>query len=108
MHLPEFLVEQDSEIRLAGSRIGMAHIVHAYQRGDTAEMIALRFPTLSLSLIHKVIAWYLDNHAAVDAHVAGLDAKLAQLRTQHPAPSVAELRARPQAKQQAELMQRGD
>ena len=103
MQLPEFLVEQDGEVRLAGSRIGLAHVVRAYQRGDTAEMIALKFPTLSLALIHKVIAYYLDNQTAVDACVARLDAELTQLRQEHPGPSSAELRSRMQAKPQAEL-----
>ena len=106
MQLPDFLIEQDGEIRLAGSRIGLAHVVRAYQRGDTAEMIALRFPTLPLVLIHKVIAYYLDNQAAVDAMVARADAELAELRRRNPAPSIAELRSRMLAPQKAEVAQR--
>jgi uncharacterized protein (DUF433 family) len=108
MPLPDFLVEQDGEVRLVGSRIGLAHVVRAYQHGDTVEMIALRFPTLPLALIHKVIAYYLDNQAAIDAMVAHADAQLAELRQNSPAPSVAELRARLMAKHKPELAQRGD
>ena len=61
MLLPDFLTEQDGEIRLAGSRIGLAHVMRAYQRGDAAEMIALRFPTIVLATVHKIIGYYLEN-----------------------------------------------
>ena len=46
MSLPPFLVEQSGEIRLSGSRIGLAHLVRSYRRGNPAEMIALEFPTI--------------------------------------------------------------
>jgi uncharacterized protein (DUF433 family) len=108
MPLPDFLVEQDGELRLSGSRIGLTHVVRAYQRGDTAEMLALRFPSLHLALIHKVLGYYLDNQSAIDAIVACSDAELDAGRENRPAPSIAELRARLTAKQQPELARQGD
>ena len=108
MNLPEYLTrDPHGEIRLTGQRIGLAHVVRAYQRGEGAEMIALRFPTLPLAAIHRVIAFYLENAEAVDAYVAEADAQLAELRRQHPAPSAAELRARLLAQPPAEQARRG-
>lgn len=94
MTLPDFLHEQDGEIRLADSRIGLAHVVRLYETGAGAEMICLEFPTLPLSLVHKVIAFYLEHQTEVDEYVRAQDARLAELRSQYSSPSVAELRER--------------
>jgi uncharacterized protein (DUF433 family) len=70
MPLPEFLTRQaDGEITLTGHRIGLYHIVHYYREGFSPEMLACQFPTVPLPLIHKVIAYYLENCADVDAYV---------------------------------------
>lgn len=70
MTLPDFLTQfADGEIRLANHRIGLYQLVHGYNEGESAEMLASRYPTLSLSLVHKTIAFYLDNRAEVDAYV---------------------------------------
>ena len=80
MNLPSFLqFEPDTDfIRLTGHRIGLADVVRLYDRGSSAEIIAANFPTLSLSLIYSVLAYYLDNKAEVDAYVAADDAELAR------------------------------
>jgi uncharacterized protein (DUF433 family) len=77
MNLPEFLVDHpDGEIRLTGHRIGLYHVVDRYQDGYSPEMLAELYPTLPLALIHKVIAFYLENQAEVDAYVAAYRAEL--------------------------------
>jgi hypothetical protein len=81
MTLPDFLHIQDGEIRLLGSRIGLTHVVRLYQTGACAEMICLEYDGPSLTLIHKVIAFYLDNQQEVDDYVRTEDLILAQLRT---------------------------
>jgi uncharacterized protein (DUF433 family) len=71
MQLPEFLTRSaDGEIQLTGHRIGLYHVIQYYNEGESAEMLASRYPTLPLSLVHKVIAFYLDNQADVDAYIA--------------------------------------
>lgn len=71
MDLPDFLTEAlDGEIRLTGHRIGLFHVVEHYNGGDSAEMLASRYTSLPLALVHKVIAFYLDNQGEVDAYVA--------------------------------------
>ena len=77
MVLPDFLTNSaDGEIRLVGHRIGLYHLVVHYNEGESAEMLASRYPTLPLSLVHKVIAFYLDNQADVDAYVSTCTAEL--------------------------------
>jgi uncharacterized protein (DUF433 family) len=80
MDLPDFLTESDGEIRFAGHRIGLEHLVDAYNEGDSAEMLASRYPTLSLSLVHRAIAYYLDNQVAVDAYVTSCTGDIARQR----------------------------
>ena len=85
MDLPAFLHrEPTGEIRLAGSRIGLFHVVQYYNDGNSAEMLVCQYPTLSLALIHKVIAFYLDNQADVDTYVADCQSSLQQQRAANP------------------------
>lgn len=100
MNLPSFLqTEPDTGfIRLTGHRIGLADIVRLYSRGSSAEIIASHFPTLSLSLVYSVLAFYLDHQAEVDAYVSDDDAQLRRLEsesaTSGPAPALGELQRR--------------
>jgi uncharacterized protein (DUF433 family) len=81
MQLPEFLTElPDGEIRITGHRIGLYHLVRCYNDGDSAEMLASRYPTLSLSLVHKVLAFYLDSQSEVDSYVAACSAAINEQR----------------------------
>jgi uncharacterized protein (DUF433 family) len=98
MQLPDFLHLQDGEIRLAGHRVALVHVVKLYNEGHSAEMIAASLPTVSLSLIHHVIAFYLDHQSEVDAQVTAHDREMDRLeaksRQTRPTPSLAELRQR--------------
>jgi uncharacterized protein (DUF433 family) len=104
MTLPDFLVDHpDGEIRVTGHRIGLFHIVRYYNEGYSPEMLSEQFPTLSLALIHKVIAFYLENRAEVDVYVANYEAELEQQRSAAPkGPSLAELRRRLESLRQVE------
>ena len=83
--LPDFLTrEATGEIRLSGHRIGLFHVVHYYNEGYSAEMLVGQYPTLPLALIHKVIGFYLENKADVDAYVADCQDALRQQRSANP------------------------
>jgi uncharacterized protein (DUF433 family) len=85
MTLPEFLRQApDGEIRLADHRIGLLHLIHYYNEGYSVEMLACQYPTLPLPLIHKVVAFYLENQAEVDAYVARCQDELARQREANP------------------------
>lgn len=105
MELADFLHADDGGfISLKGHRIGLHHVVREYNNGLSAEALQAHFPTLALALIHKVIAFYLENQDEVDRYVDGQDAELArQIAASKPVPSIVQLRQRLEAMRRAEL-----
>jgi uncharacterized protein (DUF433 family) len=103
MMLPEFLSRDASgDIHLTGHRIGLFHLVHYYNEGYSPEMLVCQYPTLPLALIHKVIAFYLENRAEVDAYVLTCSEELSRQRGTNPKRlDVATLRQRLETMQQA-------
>ncbi len=100
MILPDFLQVEPGPgfIRLTDHRIGLAEIVRLYNQGLSAEIIASHFPTLSLSVIYSVLAFYLQNQNDVDNYVAEDDRELRaqeiQARSARTNPTFEELRKR--------------
>ena len=94
MTLPDFLTRDDfNEIRLTGHRIGLYTVVRCYREGRRAERIAEEFPSLPLSLVYKVLAFYLDNQAEVDTYVDAYTADLARQGAEHvPGPGETKMR----------------
>lgn len=102
MVLAEFLHEDAGEIFLVGHRVCLHHVVHHYNEGASPEMLAQQYPTVSLALIHKIIAFYLENHSEVDAYVERIHAEIArQAAEPQTSPSFNELRQRLAARQVA-------
>ena len=85
MNMPDFLTQaSDGEIRLTGHRIGLFHVIHYYNEGHTPEMLACQYPSVPLALVHKVIAWYLENQGEADGYVAACTAELTRQRDGNP------------------------
>jgi len=63
--------DADGVLRVKGSRVTLASIVHQFQSGATAEQIQEDFPSVALGDIYAVIAWFLQYAAAVGASLAG-------------------------------------
>jgi uncharacterized protein (DUF433 family) len=103
MTLPEFLTQDaDGYIHVAGHRIGLQDLVYYYDEGRSAEALLDMFPTLTLALINKLIAFYLEHQVEVDAYVARCEAEIVQQRATAPrGPDVEELRRRLAAQQAA-------
>ena len=77
LELPDFLTRNPyGEIRLTGHRIGLLHVVERYNEGYSPEAILCDYPALSLALIHKVIAFYLDHQLDVDGYVTATRAEI--------------------------------
>ncbi len=96
MTLPDFLTaDEHGGINLTGHRISLAYFVRLYNQGYSPEMIALEFDVLPLALVHKTIAFYLENRAEVDAYAAAAEEEVRrQAAASNPHPTLAELRRR--------------
>lgn len=56
-------------IRIAGTRVGIEHVLHEYLSGASPEELALRFPTVSLEQIHATITYFLAHRQQVIAYL---------------------------------------
>lgn len=56
-------------IRIKGHRISIEHVIELYERGYTAEQIALEYDTLSMEEIYATLTYYLHNKVDVDAYL---------------------------------------
>jgi uncharacterized protein (DUF433 family) len=97
MNLPDFLTRDDNGwIHVTDHRIGLEDIVFFFRRGDSPEMLHLRFPTVAVSTMYRVIAFYLDNEKEAGAYVDDFLAEGERQRAEavNQGPSLAELRER--------------
>jgi uncharacterized protein (DUF433 family) len=104
MTLPDFLrSDAGGEIFLAGHRVTLYHVIKDYRDGYSAETLAAAFPTVSLALVHKVIAFYLENQAEVDRYVDEARAEIdRQAAAPARGPSAAELKRRLESRRRSE------
>lgn len=56
-------------LRIAGTRVPLDSVIHAFNEGATAEEIAQDFPTLELAAIYSVVGYYLQNRAEVEQYL---------------------------------------
>ncbi len=97
MELPDFLhCDGDGEIRLKGHRIRLIDVAARYEEGHSAETILLDYyPTLKLSIVHKVIGFYLENQSEVKALIEHNTAEMQRLAAQpQTTPTYEQLRKR--------------
>lgn len=96
MTLPDFLTaDKYGYIHLVGHRIGLRHVVDLHNERYPPDLILEELPTLSLVLIQKVIAFYLDNQGEVDAYITECNAELErQMAAPRKGPDAAELQRR--------------
>ncbi len=56
-------------IRISGTRVTLASVVHAFRNGATAEEIAVQFPSVALDDVYAVLTYYLRHQAEVDDYL---------------------------------------
>ncbi|HSB69849.1 MAG TPA: DUF433 domain-containing protein [Candidatus Methylomirabilis sp.] len=98
----EFLGPDD--IRIKGTRIGVEFVLRDYREGASPEEIVLRYPTLSLELVHATITFYLHHRESVEGYLTRWhqQAEAAWREEQsHPSDFVRDLRRRVEAQRQA-------
>ena len=77
-HTVPLTQDPDGTIRLHGSRVTLDTLIAAFKRDDTPVEIHEGFPSLRLSQINDVIAWYLSNQVDADNY---LDERAAEAET---------------------------
>ena len=66
---PHLDILSEDDVRVAGTRVGIEHLLQGYQAGAIPEQLAVEFPSVTLEQIHGVIAYYLGNQKVVDAYL---------------------------------------
>lgn len=91
-------------IRVSGTRVTLDSLINYYLQGETPEALHESFPTVSLTDIYAVIAYYLAHREELDAYLKRQAAEAERIRQEIEAkypPKVtrAELLKRLEAKQ---------
>jgi uncharacterized protein (DUF433 family) len=89
----EYIEERDGNYYVAGTRISLDSIVHAFRRGESPETICQNFELLRLEDVYGAIAYYLANQAGIDAYLIRQNEKWAEGR-RNSEPLPADLRER--------------
>jgi len=71
-------VNADGVIRVAGTRVTLETVAHAFERGATAEEIVQQYPGLALADVYAVLGYILRHQAKVAAY---LDQRAAECST---------------------------
>jgi uncharacterized protein (DUF433 family) len=74
----EYIEQRDGNYYVAGTRISLDSIVHAFRRGESPETICQNFELLRLEEVYGAIAYYLANQAEVDAYLIRQSEKWAE------------------------------
>jgi uncharacterized protein (DUF433 family) len=65
----EYIEERDGNYYVAGTRISLDSILHAFRRGESPETICQNFELLSLEEVYGAITFYLANQAHLDSYL---------------------------------------
>ena len=65
----EYVEQRDGVYMVAGSRVSLDSIVHAFVSGQSAEAIAQSFPVLRLEQTYGAIAYYLAHRDELDRYL---------------------------------------
>ncbi|MBE2271909.1 MAG: DUF433 domain-containing protein [Anaerolinea sp.] len=69
LHIP-IAADEHGVIRVGNTRVTLDTIIARYRQGDTPEAIHEGFPTISVSDIYAMIAYYLAHQEELDAYLA--------------------------------------
>ena len=78
--IQQYVEKSEHGYRIAGSRVSLDSIVHAYWIGQTAESIAQSFSGLSLEQVHGALAYYLAHQAEIDVYLKDAQTEYDRLR----------------------------
>ena len=80
-------IRDGSHYYIAGTRIGLDVLVHAYRRGKAPEAILQAYPSIgSLANVYGAIAFILEHSRAVESYLREQEALWNKFREEHPLP----------------------
>jgi uncharacterized protein (DUF433 family) len=65
----EYVENRHGDYWIAGTRVSLDSLVHAYWQGHSPETIAQSFSTLTLEQVYGAMAYYLRHREDVDASI---------------------------------------
>jgi uncharacterized protein (DUF433 family) len=74
------ITDESGAIRVSGTRVTLDILIARYHQGNTPEAIHEGFPTVPLSDIYSVIAYYLAHRDELDAYLQRRDAQAERIR----------------------------
>jgi len=105
--MQNYVEERDGGYYVAGTRIGLSSIIHAFLAGESPDEILRSFPLAGpLVKIYGAITFYLENTEKVEAYLKEIDRRweeLAQKQAQSRSPLAKRLR---EAKEHAAIGRR--
>lgn len=75
-------IDDRGGLRVGGTRVTFDSVIAAFRTGATAEAIVDRFPSLDLSDVYAVLAWYLHHREQADEYLREREIEAEQLRQQ--------------------------
>lgn len=79
-HIVPLVQLENGAVRVRESRVTLETIVHRMQMGYTAEEINDSFPTVSVTQIKEILAWYDDNKADADVYLQEVEELVRRFR----------------------------
>lgn len=76
----QYVEKIDDSYRIAGTRVSLDSVVHAFWHGQTAESIAQSFPVLTLEQVYGALTFYLANKSDIDTYLDKADVEFEMLR----------------------------
>ncbi len=87
MPTSEYLETRNGGSYVAGSRIGMDVVAHAFRRSRTAEDIFQSFPSIgSLAKVYGVLTFILKHPKEIEAYLQGEQRFYEEFQANHPLP----------------------
>jgi uncharacterized protein (DUF433 family) len=83
----EYIEVRGGGYYVAGSRVSLASIIHAFRDGASPETIRQSFPTLSLAQVYGAIAFHLNHPQESEAYLQELRRKWEELERKGQPPS---------------------
>ena len=84
----EYIEARNGGFYVAGSRVGLDVVAHAFRRGRTAEDIFRSFPSIgSLAKVYGVLTFTLEHPQEVELYLQEEDRLYEEFQTTHPLPA---------------------